>query len=292
MLDPIMVTGAAGFVGKYITSLLRSQGIEVVTHARTAAPGIDWVADFGDPSVMSDQIPCNVAGVVHCAAAIPTRSSAFARDNTAAAIHLASLLADARSIKRVIHLSSIAVYERPVQGQWIISEDDAQVVDVSDSGNDAYACSKRCGELALDAIASQRSDIKTTHLRASSIYGLGMVTTTLLPALVRHAQRGEPLRLHGPKSYTQNFVHIKDVADLVAALVRDDCAPSVVNGFSDDTYSVPALAELIRVRLGSASQIVDETQDIEVPEPVFVNARAKRLHAPFRRLADHLLDAA
>jgi nucleoside-diphosphate-sugar epimerase len=291
MLEPVLVTGAAGFVGRAVTNVLRSKGLSVLTHGRRVDPGIDWVADFGDPQTISRLFPADICAVVHCAASIPARSSAFERDNSEATSQLAALLARTTSLKRVVHISSVAVYKRPYSGRWIISED-AELVDVSDSRTDPYARSKRASELALDDLKHLRPEVEITHLRPSSIYGPGMVKSTLLPVFVARALRHEPLRLHGPRSYAQNFVHVSDVADLAAELVLGACVPSAINAFSDDTFGLSMLAELVCAQLGSPSRVVDDSQELEAPEAVFVNVEAKWLHPTFRRLADNLLDAA
>jgi nucleoside-diphosphate-sugar epimerase len=289
--ERILVTGATGFSGSATTALLRSKGYDVVAHARKAAPGIDWVADLGNLSAPGCAFPTDVTAVVHCAGANPSRSDAFARDNTCATVALAALLETAGSLRRVVHLSSVAVYKRPPSGNWIISEN-AETVDVNDPGTDPHAHSKRASELALDALAHRRPDIKVTHLRASSIYGPGMVVNRLLPVFLAQARRHEPLRLYGPRGHVQNFIHVQDVADLEMALVFDDGSPHVVNAFSDDTYGLMALAALIKTGLRSRSQVVDAADDAAAPEAIFVNTRAKRFHPRFRSLADHLLDTA
>jgi nucleoside-diphosphate-sugar epimerase len=286
----ILVTGAAGCAGRAITTLLRANGRTVVAHARRAAPGIDWVADLGSSSVGSYAFPSDVAAVVHCAAAIPGRSSAYSRDNTRATVELAALLEAAPSLRHVVHVSSVAVYKRPPLGRWIISEN-AEKVDVSDPGADSYASSKRSAEMTLEALAQRRPEVKVTHLRASSIYGPGMVLTQLLPTLVARARCNEPLQLYGPRGYVQNFIQVQDVAELAMALMLNDRAPRAVNAFSDDTHKLAALAGLVKAGLGSRSEIVDATEDAVVPETVYVNTLAKQFHPRFRGLADHLLDA-
>jgi nucleoside-diphosphate-sugar epimerase len=288
MIGPILVTGAAGLVGRHVTDLLRSRGVRVVAHARRPGPGIDWAADLADPLVLPDPERFDVAAIVHCATAIPARSDRFDPDNTMASSTLAASLSTARSLKRIVHLSSVAVYQRPAVGRWLMSEY-AATVDGVEHGS--YAASKRASELSLDAVGRIKAGVAVTHLRASSIYGPGMVRTTLLPALVARALQNEPLLLRGTRPYFQNFVHVADVAELAVALLQGDLVPAVVNAFSDDTYELVALAEVIRTKLGSSSRIVDESHDEEGPRPVFVNQIAKRLHPAFRRLADHLADA-
>ncbi|KAA1251990.1 NAD(P)-dependent oxidoreductase [Mycobacterium simiae] len=289
MIESILVTGAAGLVGRHVTERLRSRGVHVVAHARRAGPGIDWAVDLTDPRALHDPMRFDVAAVVHCAAAIPARSDNFDRDNTIASATLAAALSAAKSLRRIVHLSSVSVYQQPATDRWLIDED-APTVD-GDVSDGSYAASKRAAERSLDFVRQDKPDVAVTHLRASSIYGPGMVGTTLLPILVARAQRNEPLVMRGPRPYRQNFIHVADVAELAVALVQENRSPAVVNAFSDDTHEIAALAELVRTRLGSCSRIVDESYAGRGPEPVFVNRIAKRLHPFFRSLADHLSDA-
>jgi nucleoside-diphosphate-sugar epimerase len=289
MTEPILVTGAGGLVGRHVTDLLRSRGAEVVAHARHPGPGIDWVADLSDPQTPFDPMRFDVAAVIHCAGAIPTRSDKFDRDNIMASARLAASLSKAKSLKRIVHLSSVTVYQPPVVGRWVIGENAATVDGHESDGS--YGGSKRASERSLDALGRDKPGVAITHLRPSPIHGPGMVRTTVLPVFVERAMRHEPLLLRGPRPFVQNFVHVADVAELAVALLEEDHVPAVVNAFSDDTYELAALAELIRARLGSSSQIVDERHDAQGPEPVFLNGIAKRIHPAFRGLADHLADA-
>jgi nucleoside-diphosphate-sugar epimerase len=289
IIEPILVTGATGMVGTHVTHLLRSRGAQVVAHARRAAPGIDWVADLTDPQTLLNPMPFDFSAVIHCAAAIPARSKRFVRDNAVASATLATSLSKAKSLKRIIHISSVAVYERPAIGRWVIGED-AKTVN-GDGRQGCYAASKRAAERSLDAVGHDNPGVEITHLRASSIYGPGMVRTTLLPVLVARALQHEPIHLQGPRPYFQNFIHVGDVAELAVALLQQDRVPTVVNAFSDCTYEIAPLAQTIRAVLGSSSQVIDESYTAEGPEPVFLNRIAKKLHPSFRSLADHLTDA-
>jgi nucleoside-diphosphate-sugar epimerase len=289
IIEPILVTGATGLVGTHVTHLLRSRGVEVVAHARRAAPGIDWVADLTDPQTFVNPVRFDVAAVIHCAAAIPARSKEFVRDNAVAAATLAASLSKSKSLKRIIHVSSVAVYERPSIGRWVIDED-AKTVN-GDGTPGCYAASKRAAERSLDGVGHENPEVEITHLRASSIYGPGMVRTTLLPVLVARALQHEPIHLQGPRPYFQNFIHVADIAELALALLQQDRAPAVINAFSDCTYEIAPLAQTIRTVLGSSSQVIDQSYSAEGPEPVFMNRVAKQLHPAFRSLADHLADA-
>jgi nucleoside-diphosphate-sugar epimerase len=287
----VLVTGAMGFVGRAISNRLRIEGFDVIAHARRPSPGIDWVADLADEAQMHGAAALRMDAVVHCAAAIPARSSEFNRDNMAATSTLIAALDEVSSLRRVVHVSTVAVYKRPVSGRWIIAED-ADTVEVDDPATDPYARSKRFSELTLSSLSSNRPEVGIVHVRASSVYGPGMVATTLLPTFVRRARQNVPLVVHGARGYMQNFVHVNDIADLVAALSVSPEVPPVVNAFSDDTYGVSQLAQLALTELDSKTRIVDKTDSSQSPSPVYVNRLAKQYHPTFRRLADHMHDAA
>ncbi|WP_165612734.1 NAD-dependent epimerase/dehydratase family protein [Mycobacterium kubicae] len=290
MTEPILVTGAAGLVERHVTHLLRSRGVQVVAHARCAGPGIDWVADLTDPQTFRDAMPFDIAGVIHCAAAVPARSDKFDRDNTVTSAMLAGSLSKAKSLKRIVHVSSVAVYQRPATGRWVIDEN-ARTVDGDGTGA-SYGDSKRAAERSIDAVTQGKPAVETAHLRASSIYGPGMVRTTLLPVLVTRALQNEALVLRGPRPYFQNFVHVADIAELAVGLLQQTGFPRVINAFSDDTHEIASLAELIRAKIGSSSETIDESYAAEGPEPVFSNLITKRrLHPTFRSLAHYLADA-
>jgi nucleoside-diphosphate-sugar epimerase len=289
----LLVTGAAGFVGSAVVRLARSRGIHTIAHARSPASGIDVVADLSNPMAV-EQIPMEVVtGVIHCAAAIPSRSHEFSRDNCLAALNLAAKLDQAPSLRSIVNLSSISVYSRPLRGHWLIAEE-GPVVELGDKTADRYAKSKRAVELEFESFAKTRGHVECVHIRASSIYGPGMVKTTLLPVLVASARQNKPLILRGPRDYMQNFIHVGDVAALAIAVVNPEISPvpPIINAFSDDTFGLFQLARLIRARLGSSSPIVDETVDDAVPIPKFVNVRAKTLHRRFINLSDGLLESA
>lgn len=286
-----LITGAAGFVGTHVHKAAVKAGLNLRTHSRYATTGIDWSADLSDPAAV-DALPLNdITTVIHCAAAIPSRSKAFARDNARAAEVLAHALQNAKALRRVVHVSSISVYQRPRSGDWNLNED-AALVNLDDQSVDDYARSKRTAETILNRITEVRPDIAVSHLRASSIYGYGMAQTTLLPTLVNRARCNAPLLMKGPRGYRQNFVHVEDVAALAIAMAvqTDDSIRPALNAFSDDTLGLFELVKLICLHFQSTSAIVDETEDTEIVMPNFENILAKKLHPHFRVLREHLED--
>ena len=285
--DLLLVTGAAGQVGTRVLAAARAAGVATCALARRAGPDIDVVADLLDPEALAAVPWGRVTAVIHAAAAVPARSTDFARDNLAAADALVRALADAPALRRVVHVSSVSVYARPSAGPWHI-EEHAPVLTADHAASEAYGWSKLGTERALDACAD-RPGVAVTHLRASSIYGPQMPTSTLLPVLVGRARRGEALVLRGPRGYIQNFVHVDDVAALALELaLLPDATPPVVHAFSADTWGLRALAEMVHTHVRSQSAVVDETTDVPWPEAAFDDTLARQFLPQPRALVAHL----
>jgi nucleoside-diphosphate-sugar epimerase len=285
----ILVTGALGFVGSHVVRAARDVGLRIQTLSRHPASGINLSADLSNAVAVRNLPLDTISVVIHCAAAVPSRSDAFAQDNSESASVLAEALLGVKALRRIIHVSSVAVYRRPLSEDWLISED-AKVIDVANECTDTYAGSKRKVEIALDGVAAQRREVSVCHLRPSSVYGLGMVRTTLLPTLVSRARQNQPMVLRGPRAYRQNFVHVEDVAALAVTMAREasNWPEPILNAFSDDTYGLFELADLIRTQIGSSSEVVDETENVRIPIPIFDNRRSKRQYPRFRALRDSL----
>ncbi|MDF1666549.1 MAG: GDP-mannose 4,6-dehydratase, partial [Planctomycetota bacterium] len=78
----------------------------------------------------------------------------------------------------------------------------------------------------------------------------------VIPTLVSQALKGEKLTVYGDGQQSRCFCHVKDVTKALADLMDCPGARSeVVNVGNDHELSIQALAELIRDRAGSKSQI-------------------------------------
>jgi nucleoside-diphosphate-sugar epimerase len=109
----IIVTGAAGYIGRSVTEWLIGRGHEVVAHARrpnewACAPADTIFGDLRDERITSGIIK-RADVVIHCAARVRDGSRGdFDLDN----VRVTSRLSDAR---RLIHLSTVAVYGHRAQ---------------------------------------------------------------------------------------------------------------------------------------------------------------------------------
>jgi UDP-glucose 4-epimerase len=208
----VLLTGAAGFLGRRVLALLLSRGFEVVAVTRREiapqAPRLTRVTgdlaelDLASASVGDVDAICHTAANVSVGDRLDQLASCM-RDNVMATSRLIRFALD-RGIGRFVFTSSVAVYERPVRVLPVDEEYPA-------TASSFYAASKRLGELALGA-ADVRAGLASFALRASSIYGPRMRPGSVLPLFVGRAERGEPIRILGNGDRSQDFVFVDDVA--------------------------------------------------------------------------------
>ena len=231
----ILVTGAGGFIGGAVARLACAlPGAAVVgatRDGRALGPGIEpCKLDVRDPAGLARALPGNNA-VVHCAGG----DASSMEEGTARLLRAAR----AAGVRRVVHLSSIAVY-RDMIGP--IRESNAIV---SPDGR-SYAASKAAGEAACSEAGGD--GLAVVILRPAIVYGPGSNTWIMRPALRLLGGVWGGLGILG--GGTCNPVHVNDVAAACVAAIE---APPDVAG---EAFNVSGLETLTwnawHERLGAA----------------------------------------
>lgn len=242
MTSPILVTGAAGFIGMHVAERLLDQGCSVVgvdnfnayydpalKEARAARlesrAGFEMVrADIADPQLLNQLVHTRgVRRIVHLAAQAGVRYSLddpFAYERSNLAGHL-SILEAARhnGVEHLIYASSSSVYgARPLCDAGFREDDPAQTP-VS-----LYAATKQSCEL-LSASYSHLYKIPQSGLRFFTVYGPwgrpDMAYFKFALAMIK----GEPIEVYGQGRMARDFTYIDDIVDGVVALIGQapDC---------------------------------------------------------------------
>ena len=216
--ETILVTGAMGFLGRYVCRSLSREGHTVVGVVRpgtlyrhvlqgTVTSWLEW--DLAEQAVQD--LPCRPTVVIHLA-----QSSRFrefpggARDMFAVNVDATlKLLEFARmsGVRRFLYASTGGVYG----AQRTPAREDC--VDYCDSGN-FYATTKRAAELICRDYSSFMS---VGILRLFFPYGPGQQADRLIPRLVANVAEGKPIVLAGRDGLTINPIYVEDAA---AAIVR------------------------------------------------------------------------
>ncbi len=243
-LHPIVVvTGANGFVGSRVSRKLRERGASVraVVRRSGTAPALDGieerVGDFGARDF--------AANVVAGADAVVTTVHPMGSDRGTQqrigveATRTFALAARDAGVRTLIHVSTAAVYLR-TPGTGDVSED-SDLVD--DNAND-YSVTKRDADVALAAVEG----ITRVVVRPPAILGAG--ETSVWNTLTPRGMLDDEAERHATPDATFAWVHVDDLATLIADLGTDRIAPSDDPGRGPVTGSWTA----VNVAAGPATQ--------------------------------------
>lgn len=236
MQTPIIVTGAAGFIGMHTAERLLDRGETVI--------GVDVFNDYYDPALKEaraarlegregfrmvradiadhEQMRALVADngvdrIVHLAAQAGVRYSIenpFAYERSNLAGHL-SIMEAARhnGVKHLVYASSSSVYgDRPLEGAGF-REDDPTVDPVS-----LYAATKRSCELLSQSYA-RLYGFPQSGLRFFTVYGPWGRPDMAYFSFTRKIARGETIEVYGEGKMARDFTYIDDIVDGIVGVL-------------------------------------------------------------------------
>jgi UDP-glucose 4-epimerase len=233
----VLVTGAAGVLGKGVVRGLVERGEEVVAMTRTGEPGalaglaggLEIVAcDLRDRDRLAALCaPAAVRTVVHLAAFLPARSQADPVTATEVNVLGTAALFEAAAaggVERFVYAGSKSAYGPLPAGEAVKEERSARPRDV-------YGATKYAGEVVLRAAAARAGAPQTTSLRFATIYGPGKADrhagAALTSRLIADALAGRPVRIESGGDQVDDLIYAGDAtAGIVAATLHDgDLAP-------------------------------------------------------------------
>ena len=261
----VLVTGAAGFLGKAIVKRLQQGPFEIRAFVR---PGrvIDDSVDFGGEIFEGDICEetaleaalDGVDAVVHAAALVATSGSweSFAEANIRATQKLIKI-AGRKKVGRIVHISSLSVYAVPENN---ISIDEDSSYESESNGRGAYSRSK----LAADRLAlhEAKKGAPVVVLRPGLLYGPGKK-----PPLARQsfAVAGFRLLLARP-GYQLPMSYVENVADAVALALEAPNAVGHAYTIVDENISQKEYLSLYRSASGQ------DLKAIYLPVPLVASA--------------------
>ena len=258
---PVLVTGAAGFIGRHVVAVLRERGHAVrgLDVAESAGRGDDVVADVRDRAAV-DAALAGVGTVVHLAAKVGLGVDLqdmpdYCDVNVTGTATLLAAMA-ATGTARLVVASSMVVYGEgayscavhggvpaPPRTEKNLSvgsfeprclrcggDLDPELVteDAPADPRNAYALSKLAQE-HLAATWARGARGTATALRFHNVYGPGMPRDTpyagVAAIFASALARGAAPQVHEDGRQRRDFVHVRDVARAVAAAVDAAALP-------------------------------------------------------------------
>jgi len=261
-MDKLLVTGAAGFIGRALTAALAARGDEIValTHADgdiadaatwSPLPAADHVFHLAARSYVPDSWQ-DPAGFLSTNIGGTTQALDYCRRNGA-------------------HLVFVSAYVYGVPKRLPIAEDDPP------EPNNPYALSKFLAEQVCAFYASALQ-VAVTVVRPFNIFGPGQRKEFLIPSIVEQVRRREPIRVKDLKPRRDYLF----VDDLIAALLRtieDPRGHRLFNLGSGESHSTQDVIEAVQAAAGTQLPIVstDEPRVNEIPDVRADIARAREV---------------
>ncbi|WP_312487168.1 NAD-dependent epimerase/dehydratase family protein [Sphingomonas sp.] len=237
MTSPILVTGAAGFIGHATVHRLLDRGETVI--------GVDIVNDYYDPALKAARLSTfvgrrafdfhridiadadaiarlvrerGITRVIHLAAQAGVRHSiahpfAYERSNVAGHLAVMEACRHQPGFEHLVYASSSSVYgDRPMGGQGF-SEDEPCVSPVS-----LYAATKRACELMSQSYATLYG-FPLTGLRFFTVYGPWGRPDMAYFSFTDRIMAGRPIEVYGEGRMARDFTYIDDIVDgIIGAL--------------------------------------------------------------------------
>ncbi len=281
-----LVTGLAGFTGRYVAQSLAAAGYEVwgtvapgtAARRRAQIPNCRMLeADLLDIASLRNAAEQSRPDVVVHLAACAHVADNDPRDlylvNVVGTRNLLTALVDVGATPRSVLLASSA----NVYGNASVESLDELVP--PQPAND-YAVSK----LAMEHAARQWNDkLPLVIARPFNYTGVGQLDTYLLPKLVAHYANREPRISLGNLDVSRDFSDVRDVAAAYTRLVEAAPAGETFNVCSEHAYSLKEVVAML-------SRIVGYAIDVTV-DPRFVRGNeVKKLVGSREKLRERLGD--
>lgn len=243
---PVLVTGAAGLVGRQVVRRLAEQGRPVLALDRLAsitAEGIKITAcDLGDIHCLHAIAMGGIDSIVHCGA---FSGPMVARDLPYSMVQVnivgtANVLELARvhGVRRFVYCSSTSVYGAVESGP--VCED------VLLKPASLYGASKVSSEYITTAYAEQYG-LSAVSVRLSWVYGPGRTTDCVIRTMIEDALDKRSTRMPFGSDFPRQFIHVEDaVQGLLCALDAPVLPRTTYNVTGDTRVTLEEVAQVVR----------------------------------------------
>jgi nucleoside-diphosphate-sugar epimerase len=260
--DAVLVTGAAGFIGRHTVDHLSRQGRRVIgVDLRDCPPGpapsgAEVTHVVGDLRTMDIRaLLGGVSAVIHLAALPGVRPSwerfdEYVQSNVIVTRRLLEACTD-RGVRRLAIASSSSVYGNRRDGAMAEDQPPAPV--------SPYAVTKLAAEqLALAYAARPASTLSTVALRFFTVYGPGQRSDMLISRVISAIEGGTEIRVFGDGSQRRDFIFVTDVVRALTAALDVPGASRVCNVGTGEQISVTDIIALISELMGRPATVRTE----------------------------------
>lgn len=277
-LGVVAVTGATGYVGRFVVAELQRQGVSIRALSRPDSnrdgfnTPIEWISGDLRDADARQRLVTDADAVVHLAYEhVPGKYRGGEGDDLRTWLDAnvngsLQLLLDARDagVQRFLFLSSRAVFSRTEPGRVL---DETHPT----SPDSHYGAYKAAVEAFMQSL-SHTSDLQTCSLRATGVYGVTTpVERTKWWSLVKAVITDEPVTSNGGGTE----VYGGDVARTISALLTSPTLPFEVVHLSDLYISHREVVQIAREIIGKQGELPSAPE--KQPQNVMVSQHLDQL---------------
>jgi UDP-glucose 4-epimerase len=258
-LTRIAVTGANGFIGKYLVERLLNDGHDVLCLGRSeqSLSGIQEKADRHLTDFSATDLSAALNGchsLVHLAGRRSVRGEdmEFVGEFASTGLSMLDGLLRAslvNNLTQIVQISSIAVYSK------------FDATPFEDTGLPAPASNYGLAKLFCEQYAdwwSARHGIPVAHLRVAACYGAGEKLTPALMSISDKARRKERVSVSDGGSHTIDQIYVADVVEAIRLALENNATGSFNIG-SGKAVSILEIAH-------TANEVFDNVGKLDIGE--------------------------
>lgn len=267
----VLITGGAGFIGSHLAERCLKEGWRVaimddlstgsfdnIAHLKTN-PRFSYTIDTVFNAAVVAELVDTADIVFHLAAAVGVRLIVEKPVHTIETnVHGTEVVLRAveKKQKRIVIASTSEVYGKSTAIPF--REDGDLVIGPTTKGRWSYACSKALDEFLGLAYYNEKGVpvtiarfFNTVGPRQTGRYGM------VVPNFVKQALYNEPITVYGDGNQSRCFGYVHDVVEALVRMARSSSvAGEILNIGNDSEISIRGLAEAIKERTGSDSEII------------------------------------
>ena len=238
---PILVTGAAGFIGHHVSKRLLERGEQVIgidnlndyysvelkkarlTELQRSHNGFSFVqVDFSDTVSLNEALkPFDINQVVHLGAQAGVRYSitnphAYITSNLMGHLNILEYCRHTVGMKHLVYASSSSVYGSNTKLPF-------SVEDRVDLPISLYAATKKSDEL-MSEVYSHLYRLPQTGLRFFTVYGPWGRPDMAMWLFTEAIDQGEPVKLFNGGNLRRDFTYIDDIVESIVRLMLHPAA--------------------------------------------------------------------
>jgi len=256
----VLVTGAAGFVGSYITERLINENYDVnILDHRIFNKNLNdevisktnyFEGDIRDEDLVSEASSgCDI--IFHFAALVGvdaySKSKVLTMEVEGDGLKNVCKYALNNNCKKIIYPSSSAVYGRQIKTSALNESDLCAPIS-------NYAITKRYNEIYLESLYAEQ-EIQSVCLRIFNVYGPRQDDRLVIPRFIEKAFSNETIEIYGDGKQTRDFVYIDDVVTAAIYAAKKINGYEIINVASGTENSIRSVAKSVIENTQSTSYV-------------------------------------